>query len=161
MIGAGNTIKTATETFMQARASGLNTNFTKSGLFSTGADAVNDQTVKTALVPLNQYGYQLIPVHAKERIDDRVNRAGIPYRVGSGYYELSKTETIQPQKQIIVVDKGTGQAYSGEQARDLIGLPKAISVKVKPDYNPKYKIFVQSTSVNRNLMPDTEVLVLV
>ena len=161
MLGAGNTIKTATETFMQARASGLETNFTKSGLFSTGADAVNEETVKTTLVPLNQYGYQLIPVHSKERIDDRVNRAGIPYRVGSGYYELSKTETIQPQKQIIVVDKGTGQAYSGEQARDLIGLPKAISVKVKPDYNPKYKIFVQSTSVNRNLMPNTEVLVLV
>lgn len=160
LIEAGNTIKAATETFMQARASGLDTNFTKSGLFSTGADAVNDQTVKSTLVPLNASGYQLIPVHAKERIDDRVNRAGIPYRVGKGYYELSKTETIQPQKEIIVVDKGSGQAYTGQQARDLIGLPKAISVKVKPDYNPKYKIFVQSTSVNRNLMPDTEVLVL-
>lgn len=160
LVGAMDTISTATETFMTARASGLDTNFTKSGLFSTGADAVNEQTVTSTLVPLNQHGYQLLPVHSKIRIDDRVNKSGIPYRVGSGYYELSKTETIQPQKAIIVVDKGTGQAYTGQQARDLIGLPKSIALKVKPDYNPKYKIFVQSTSVNRNLMPNTEVLVL-
>ena len=157
LVGAMDTIKTATETFMTSKPSA---NFTASGLFSTGADAVNEQTVTSTLVPLNQHGYQLLTVNSKIRIDDRVNMSGIPYRVGSGYYELSKTENIQPQKQIIVVDKGTGQAYTGAQARELIGLPKHISVKVKPDYNPKYKIFVQSTSVNRNLMPNTQVLVL-
>jgi hypothetical protein len=143
---------------MTSRGSGHN--WAKNGIFSTGADAVNDQTVKSTLVPLNASGYQLLPVHGKERIDDRVNRSGIPYRVGHGYYELSKTETIQPQKDIIVVEKTTGKAFTGPQARDLIGLPKSHAVKVKPDYNPKYKIFVQSTSVNRNLMPDTQVLVL-
>jgi hypothetical protein len=156
--GAGQTIKAATESFMTSRGTGQN--WAKNGIFSTGVDAVNDQTVKTTLTPLNANGYQLLPVHSKTRIDERVNTAGIPYRVGKGYYELSKTENIQPQKDIIIVEKATGKAYSGAQARDLIGLPHGISVKVKPDYNPLYKIFVQSTSVNRNLMPNTEVLVL-
>lgn len=158
LVGAVQTIRTATESFMTSRATG--SDWSSRGVFSTGVDAVNEQTVKSNLAPLNASGYQLLPVHGKVRIDDRVNGSGITYRVGSGYYELSKTEIIQPQKQIIVVDKGTNQAYSGEQARDLIGLPKSFAVKVKPDYNPKYKIFVQSTSVNRNLMPNTQVLVL-
>jgi hypothetical protein len=35
-----------------------------------------------------------------------------------------------------------------------------MSVRVKPDINPEYDVFVQSTSVNRKLIRDTDVLVL-
>ncbi|HEY5446665.1 MAG TPA: hypothetical protein VIJ87_19825, partial [Pyrinomonadaceae bacterium] len=87
-----------------------------------------------------------------------VRRLGYAYSKGMGYYQLTKTENIQPQKSIIVVEKSTGKAYGGQNARDLIGLPSH-TVRVKPDYNPDYDIFVQSTSINRNLMPNTRLLI--
>lgn len=156
LVDAVQTIRTATENFMTSRATG--TYNASRGVFSTGADAVNDATVKSNLTPLDPRNYRLMNVSTKSRIDDFVNDAGIHYQIGRGYYQLSKTETIQPQKEIIVVDKNSGQAYSGAQARQLIGLPN-YEVRVRPDANPKYNIFVQSTSVNRNLMPGTKLLV--
>jgi hypothetical protein len=154
IVDAAKTIRTATDNFMTARATGVRGT---RNVFSTGSGAVNRQTVTSSLTPLNTNSYRLLKVTGKTRIDDFVNGSGINYRVGSGYYELTKTETIQPQKEIIVVDKKTGQAYSGHEARTLIGLPN-MAVRVKPDENPDYKIFVQSTSVNRNLMPNTNLL---
>lgn len=154
LIDAGNTIKVATDRYMTNRASGLSTR----SVFSTGVDAVNTTTVNSTLTRLDPHSYRLLDVPDKVRIDDFINGKGFHYRVGSGYYQLSKTETIQPQKQIMVLDKATGYVFSGREARHLIGLPDGMSVRVKPDYNPKYDIFVQSTSVNRNLMPNTKVL---
>jgi hypothetical protein len=149
------TIRNATDNFMSARASGVRG--TRS-VFSTGADAVNKRTVSSALKPLRSNEYQLVSVNGKTSIDEFVRSLGYNYSKGMGYYQLTKTENIQPQKQIIVVEKATGKAYSGKQARDLIGLPN-ITVRVKPDYNPDYDIFVQSTSLNRNLMPQTKLLI--
>lgn len=146
------TIRNATDNFMTARASGVRG--TRS-VFSTGADAVNKSTV-SSLTPID--GFKLLPVGYKTRIDDFVKAQGYQYHVGMGFYQLSKTETIQPQKQIIVVEKATGKAFGGREARQLIGLPDS-NIRVKPDYNPDYDIFVQSTSLNRNLMPNTKLLV--
>lgn len=154
LIDAAKTIRAATDSFMTNRASGIRGT---RNVFSTGVDAVNDQTVKSTLTPLSPNSYALYPVRYKTRIDDFVNTTGYRYQLGKGFYELSKTETIQPQKEVIVVDKQTGQAYGGREARNLIGLG-SYEVRVKPDYNPKYKIFVQSTAPNRNLMPNTELL---
>ena len=155
IVDAVSTIRTATDNFMTNRASGVRG--TRS-VFSTGADAVNTTTVKSALVPLDRNTYKIHRVNKDSRIDEFVRAKTGDYKTGVGYYQLTKTETIQPQKQIIVVDKSNGQAYSGQEARGLIGLP-AKAVRVKPDYNPKYDIFVQSTSINRKLLADTKILV--
>jgi hypothetical protein len=154
LVEAASTIRTATENFMTGRAKGIRG--TRSA-FSTGVDAVNKQTVHSNLTPVK--GVTVLSVPNKTRIDDFVFSHYGTYRPGMGYYQLTKTETIQRQKQIIVVEKSTGIAYGGEEARHLIGLPDSESVRVKPDYNPDYDIFVQSTSVNRNLMPNTRLLV--
>lgn len=151
IVDALGTIKTATDTFMTNRASGVRG--TRS-IFSTGTDTVNRATVQQ-LAPLKNCA--LYDVYTKVRIDDFFNNRGISYTPGIGYYQLTKTETIQEHKKIIVVDKKTGKAYGGAQARQLIGLPNE-AIRVKPDYNPDYDIFVQSTAWNRNLMPNTRVL---
>jgi hypothetical protein len=39
----------------------------------------------------------------------------------------------------------------------MVGLPN-YKVRVRPDFNPDYKVFVQSTSVNRKLVPGTKLL---
>lgn len=152
---AASAIKTATDNFMTNRASGVRG--TRS-VFSTGADAVNKQTVSAALKPLHKGDYVLLDVPTKVRIDEFVRANGWDYVAGIGYYQLTKTETIQATKKIIVVEKATGTAYSGPQARQLIGLPNE-ALRVRPDRNPEYDIFVQSTSINRNLMPGTKLLV--
>lgn len=153
---AVSTIRAATDTFMVNRAAGVRGS---RSVFSTGADAVNKETVQGNLKPLAKNSYKLFNVFSRQRIDDFVNDQGLAYVKGKGYYQLTKTETIQPQKQIIVVEKKTGKAFAGKQARSLIGLPDT-HLKVKPDYNPDYDIYVQSTSYNRNLIPGQQLLVL-
>jgi hypothetical protein len=148
------TIRTATDTFMANRSKGVRGS---RNIFSTGVDAVNEQTVRGTLTPVS--GVQQYHVSFKSRIDDFVRGAVGYYSTGSSYYQLTKTETIQAQKQILVREKSTGKIYGGREARHLIGLPDGEAVRVKPNANPLYDIFVQSTSVNRNLMPNTTVLV--
>lgn len=153
----GNTIRAATETFMVNRSLGIRST---RGLFSTGVEAINHNTVRAAaLKPLTTKDYLLLPVRQVQEIRPFVEMHGVTYRTGRAFYQLSKTEHIQPTKEIALQDKKTNQVFTGRQARDLLGLPDT-TVKVKPDYNPLYDVFVQSTSVNRKLMPNTNLLVL-
>jgi hypothetical protein len=151
------TIRRATDTFMKSRASG--TRGTRS-LFSTGADAVNADTIKSAnLKPLAKDTYILIPVPSDTPIREFVQKAGYTYRTGRAHYQLMKTETIQGNKELMVVEKSSGRAYSGPDARKIVGLPD-MTVRVKPDHNPDFDIFVQSTSTNRKLIAGTRLLLL-
>lgn len=158
IIEVGQTIRDATENFMQARSKGGFTG-TRS-LFSTGTDAVNAQTVHSALTPLDDHAYDILPVHHDSPIRDYVYSRGLDYTIGKGFYQLTKTENIQPQKQIAIREKATGKVFWGDAARDLLGLPRGYQVRVKPDFNPEYDVFVQSTSVNRKVLSNTDLLVL-
>ena len=60
---------------------------------------------------------------------------------------------------IAVVESTTGAVHTGPSARDLLGLP-AMDVRVKPDFNPLYDVFVQSTLNNRKLIRGTRLLLL-
>lgn len=82
----------------------------------------------------------------------------LPYRVGSAYYQLTKPEKIQGSKSIAVLQKSTGKLYSGADARNFLGLPN-YEVKVKPADYVNFDIFVQSTSTNRHLVGDTQLIV--
>lgn len=154
---AGRVIERATDDFMNGRARGVRG--TRS-LFSTGADAVNATTVRAALgAPLARTAYDIIPVSSDVYIRPFVESRGLNYSIGQGYYQLTKTETIQNRKQIAVREKATGAVYSGPQARDLLGLG-GNDVRVRPDYNPLFDVFVQSTSVNRKLVNGTDLLLM-
>lgn len=153
----GRTIRTATDNFMQARSKGVRG--TRS-LFSTGLDAVNASTVHANLTPLKKNAYDIFPVHDDSPIKEYIMSRGVRYTIGKGFYQLTKREEIQAQKQIAIREKKTGKVFWGNAARDLLGLPRDTTVKVKPDINPEYDVFVQSTSVNRKLIRNTDVLVL-
>jgi hypothetical protein len=153
----GETIRKATDNFMVQREKGVRG--TRS-LFSTGIDAVNEQTVHGNLIALDKSTYDLIPVHEDKAIREYIQSRGLRYDIGKGFYQLTKTETIQPQKKIAIREKKTGKVFSGDHARDILGLTRDQNVRVKPDANPEYDVFVQSTSVNRKLLKDTDVLVL-
>lgn len=161
---AADTISRATETFMANRAAGVRGS---TGIFSTSADAVNAKTIKAAgLEPVKSSAFQVVHVTndgamRNPQIRDWVEKeAGHRYTTGRAFYELTKSEKIQPQKSVMVMDKKTKKVYGGQAARNLLGLPD-MEVRVRPDFNPDYSIFVQSTSTNRKLVGNTRVLLMV
>jgi hypothetical protein len=159
---AGQVIQQATENFMTGRSRGVRG--TKE-LFSIGTEKINRKTVASNLTPLTEWQYDLVPVFKDAPIREYIESRGMPYNIGKCFYQLMKTETIQSGKQIAIREKkdpnrrGLDKVYVGDQARQILGLPD-VDVRVKPDTNPDYDVFVQSTSVNRKLIRDTDVLVL-
>lgn len=150
---AGEKIRQTTENFMQARATGVRG---VKNLFQMGAPSLSQ--IDAHMTPLHFGQFRLLDVLEKCRIDSFVERTlQRPYKLGEAYYQLSKPEIIQPQKNIVIV--GKRGAYSGPDARKLLNLPD-VHVKVAPNHNPDYEIFVQSTSNNRNLMPNTKLLIM-
>lgn len=144
--------------YVKARASGV-LRGTKS-FFSLDTSNLNVATVHSALTKVSSRGYKIVQnpntvaVHIKPLIE---NSLGKEYSIGNGFYQLVKKETIQPQKQIAVLEKATGDVYRGVEARDLLNLPND-HVQVSPTLNPNYDVYVQSTSVNRNIIPQQKVL---
>jgi hypothetical protein len=184
MEAAAQTIKASTTTYMDARtqgAAGLRT-MKKGGLF-VGAN-VNAKAVKAAnLTPLpssarkitrvvqsdDSFEKEVKPANSRRavaemgwfvKIEDWVKRVNKgEYPLGDAFYELVKTERVQGDKEIAVVEVDTNKVFVGDGARQLLGLPDHI-VSVKPDMNPDYTIFIQSNSVNRHLPHGSQVMVL-
>ena len=81
---------------------------------------------------------------------------------GAAFYKLvagKKTaDKVQENKVIMIRDKDTKVVYSGQAARDMLGLPKYGVAKLRPGDLGQWEVFIQSTSVNRVLPVDTEVL---
>ncbi|WP_221361624.1 vWA domain-containing protein [Streptomyces beigongshangae] len=154
---AGQVIQQATEKFMVGRTKGIRGS---RAVFSTGAETVNKDTIEAAgLTPVDPSKYQLISVARDAAIRDWVVECGHTYRTGGAFYQLSKSEKVQARKQISVLEKKTDRVYTGPEARALLGLPD-VEVRIKPDHNDDFTIFVQSTSVNRKLVPNTRLLLM-
>lgn len=108
------------------------------------------------LVPVDPSRFQRLHVDAATDIKSFVQSTGATFRLGKGFYQLTKREEIQPRKEVVLVDKSTGDMFSGKQARELIHVPYGERGKIGPDDVPsQYDAYVQSTSVNRKLMPRT------
>jgi hypothetical protein len=120
-------------------------------------------------IPIVEYGeadlravspgrFQVLNVDVDISIKAFVLENGLTFKVGRGFYEFTKTETIQGHKEIILMDRKTGDLFAGEAARDLLGLPMGTTVRIKPSNLEKYVVFVQSTSANRKLIGGTRFL---
>lgn len=153
----GEVIKKTTESYMQARSTGVRGTKT---LFNLDASKLSKTTVQTALQELKTSEYLLLNVHNTAVIKDYVESwTKQDYRAGSAYYQLTKPEKIQAHKQICVQNKLNGKIYTGAQARNLLGLPNQ-EIKVGPAHSSDFEIFVQSSSVNRKLVAGTKLIVL-
>lgn len=99
-------------------------------------------------------------VTKEQPISEFVSGKRFGYLIGRGYYELTKPEKVQSHKDFVIADRNTLKLYGGDQARDLIGVPAGpgVTVKVVPGNHSNYKIFVQSTSMNRILVRGSEFL---
>ncbi len=83
---------------------------------------------------------------------------GLGFRIGRGFYQFNKSSIIQDHKEIVLMNKGTGDLFTGRRARQLLNLPTEGTVRITPTKLDKYIPFVQSTSTNRKLFKGTKFL---
>lgn len=99
--------------------------------------------------------FQVLEVDHDQAIKEFVEAWGIPFLVGRGFYEFTKSETIQAGKEIILMDRRSGDMFTGDAARTKAGLPIGYTTKLSPKALGEYRVFVQSTSYNRKLKART------
>ncbi len=152
MLDVGEKIKASTAAYMQGRT--LGTRGTRT-LF----DVVDVKNVKIEqLQPMKQGDYLTVIAGSDIVIKDLVESTGLHYIVGQAYYELVKTEEVQPSKLVCLYDENKRVMYHGQGVRDQLGI-KAGYTKVKPGDHKGYAIFVQSTSLNRKIPRGTRVMI--
>jgi len=105
------------------------------------------------LVPVNPSRFQILDVDERCDIRTFVEKNDLSFKTGRGFYEFTKPEKISDKKEVVLVDKVSGDMFTGPEACAMIGAGGAS--KIKPTSFDKWRVFVQSTSYNRVLMPDT------
>jgi hypothetical protein len=128
---------------------------------SLGSKKVTDTkfTIKTAgLIPVSPTRFQILTVPYDVDIMSFVKSTGAEFRKGRGFYQFTKRETIQENKEVVLRDKLTGDMFTGPEARIMIGLPYGERGDISPKYFEQYEVYVQSTSSNRKLIGRTKFL---
>ncbi|AQT75272.1 MULTISPECIES: vWA domain-containing protein [Streptomyces] len=153
------TVRAAATSFLRGREKGVRG--TKN-LFAVGQDLSVDD-VRANLEPIAADKYRLLPVDTETNIRSFVDaHPDVTYERGSCYYQLGTRVQVQPDKEVIVVEKQTGRAYTGDAARSLLfGTGIHGTVSVKAGHNPELEVYVQSRSASRKLKAQTRLLVLV
>lgn len=148
----------AFQRYYSARASGQRS----TGAFYADLSQVSTKQVKQTMTDISR-DVTIWPVSErddKEWIQHFVERRlrGEGYLKGAGFYQLSKSETIQDHKRVMIRDKKTGAVYEGYAARQMLGLPDTGSVRLRPGDHGGFDLFIQSTSYNRHLVAGTSVV---
>jgi hypothetical protein len=113
---------------------------------------------KTVADAVHPSRFQILNVNSDCSIKNFVQENGLPFKKGRGFYEFTKPVKVQSYKEVIIQDKESGEMFSGDRARAILGIPVGVAAKVKPTDLEKYKGFIQSTSVNRKLLEGTSFL---
>jgi len=119
---------------------------------------------KLDLVPPGTY--QILMIDEEMPIKQFIEKNGLLFKKGLGFYKFTGRghrkrggkEMIQEKKVVVLRDDKTGDLYSGEYAREMIGVPLGTRAKIAPPDIEGFTPFVQSTSYNRILEKGTEFL---
>ena len=111
------------------------------------------------MVSTSRFKTLLVKKKTKISIKSFVEEKKLKFKKGRGFYQLTKPEIIQDYKEVIVRRKSDGVFLTGDKVKEVLNIPKT-SKKFKLDLDEitDFDVFVQSTSVNRVLLPDTEFL---
>lgn len=153
----GETITRTVSSYYTMRSQGVRGS---RNLFTMDLGKLSTTKLAKKLKPLNFGQYRLLDVKQDtpiaEFIETELRR---PYKLGEGYYQLVKPEKVQAQKGVAIFHKKKYELYAGDAARQMIGLPD-YEVKVGPEFNQDFDIFIQSTSTNRKLLAGQKLVVM-
>lgn len=141
---------------VKCREKGSGMNRSLHALFDALAGREKSTYVHTSsceLVPISSSRFQILDVDDRVDIKTFVQQNSLVFRTGRGFYEFTKAEKISEKKEVVLVDKVSGDMYTGPEACRMIGAGG--TGKITPTVLDKWRVFIQSTSYNRVLMPDT------
>jgi hypothetical protein len=166
----GERIQATSVAYASARSSGMRST---TSLFSMAAPSKTDLTKTLTPMTPGSYYFEEVDQGSWDRITNgRIDefmalKTGKPYVPGRAYYQMTKRERIQYNKPVAVAvpDHKTREVsvYVGDSARQQLGLPASSEkrdVRVSPGKWKGYKVFVMTTSLNRKLVPGTQLLVM-
>jgi hypothetical protein len=145
--------------YVKMRSSGLRSS---KSVYTTDMSAVKLEDLRAKLADVSD---QVKTWKVEREVDIKTfaeYRTGQPYVLGSIWYCLTKRETIQSYKGIMIRVKGTRQFYTGPETRRLIGIDPndKQDATIVPGNHASYDIYVMSTSRNRRLVRGTDVVFL-
>ena len=105
---------------------------------------------------VNPARFQVLKVREDTDIKSFVEKNGLIFNRGRGFYQFTKPVLVQDYKEVILQDEDTGNMISGDFAREELGIPVGTTAKVRPV--PGKLAFIQSTSNNRKLLAGTRFL---
>ncbi|CAH3134969.1 unnamed protein product [Porites lobata] len=147
----------AFETEVKSRSKGSGMNRNLHALFDTLAGRTKSTysggTDYGGLEPVNPSRFQILDVDERCDIRTFVEKNDLSFKTGRGFYEFTKPEKISDKKEVVLVDKVSGDMFTGPEACEMIGAGG--TARIKPTSFDKWRVFVQSTSYNRVLMPGT------
>lgn len=111
---------------------------------------------REGLIPVSPGRFQSFKLESDSPIKQFVESMDITFKKGRGFYELTKPSVIQEKKEVVIEDRDSGDMFTGEEARNLLGIPYGTRGKVNAGRSSKYNFFIQSTSVNRKLLKGTK-----
>lgn len=143
------------------KAAGYSGSYRSSPRPSTSVAASTDGFDESKLKPVHPARFQVLEVDTDCPIKAFVGDNGLEFKTGRGFYEFKKTVKVQNYKEVVLVNNETGSMFSGDQARTMLGLPKAGdggTVSLRYGTLKGYTAFIQSTSHNRKLLAGTKFL---
>ncbi|KAL7575088.1 hypothetical protein ACA910_000456 [Epithemia clementina (nom. ined.)] len=124
-----------------------------------GRDAAEDDDIPEGLTPVDEGRFQVLDIEERVPIQYFAQSQGLIFKAGKGFYEFTKPEKISLKKEIVLQKKSTGDFLTGAKARELLGVTAAnAKTRLAPTALDEYRVFVQSTSYNRILIPGTKFL---
>jgi hypothetical protein len=149
----------------------FSTNYALKNMFSKLRGMAEEKGFAEKIELLSKFQVMDVDTDGETTIRDFVEMKGCTFRKGKGYYQLigrtadgkANMEEIQANKEVLFVNKDTGEANSDTYwCREQLGVPYGVKGKVRPLQIPevmnKYDVFVQSNSYTRKLDPDTKFL---
>jgi hypothetical protein len=155
---AGIATSTAYRGFFAEKTAGGGKKMSSKSFYSSTADL----TVREARSALSEITSQVTFIRAilEAQIRQIILGANLEWIKGAAFYQLVKTEKkVQDYKMVCLRVKTSGKVYSGQEAREMLGIGQAAgTVRLVPGDHGKFDVFIQSTSVNRKIPAGTEVL---
>lgn len=141
--------------YYRSRASGQSAS---KSFFTVNLNNINSRVLNQKLNDISTQ-CRVLNVDKEYKIQDFVEKYIGWYKPGQAFYQLTKDETINPDREILIKEKNKSQIYTGRQARDLIGMSYDKIAKVSVGNMGNYDLFLESRSRNRLLVRGSKLIV--
>lgn len=155
----GERISKSMDNYFSMRSQGVRS----SSSMITDLSKVSKEVIRKSMDKVAKNKYNVIQNNGTKAVQIRdlvENLLGTKYVTGNAFYQLVKTEHVQDHKKVAIEDVKTGEVFVGVEARKMLGLPSSGTAKIKPGDHGRWRVFIQSTAVNRNIIPNQMVFVL-